>query len=186
MSDYFLLSNGTSEGILKKLYKKKEIVDGFGSNNIIIRSNGLGSHTRVDYLNCNSDNVKCSITTNDRYATYDDLLTIAALYNKKFINENSITNKQFNNLLQNIGTITSYYANDTPTQNAFDNPSSLPSTIAEYNNVYSKVQNQLLELKRTDNSIYQEKQKELDMAIYANLMWTVLATSIIYYIFIEL
>jgi hypothetical protein len=189
MSDYFLLSSIGEKGVLNKIYKKEDLFGTQsveGESSVEIRKLTVTLNIKVNYSTCNSDISKCTIDILGKYATYYDLLEIAAKYNKNYIDGNSITKKQFNNLLQNIGTITSYYANDTPTQYESGNPSSLLYSKSEFNNVYSQVQNQLIELKRTDNSIYQEKQKELDMAIYANLMWTVLATSIIYYIFIEL
>jgi hypothetical protein len=188
MTDYYFLLSGnitisntqTIEGVFDKIYKQDEI------QGILISSISIPNNSRVVYSSCTTTNPQCPLDIKNKYATYDELLQIASLISKGFVKDITTSSASYNNLLQNIGSITGYYAYNTPTENNLHIPTSLSYTLAEHDNKHSEVQNKIIELKRTDNSVYQEKQRELDMAIYANLMWTVLATSMIYYIFIEL
>ena len=50
----------------------------------------------------------------------------------------------------------------------------------------SKLDEQLRELYSTENSILSDVKMELDVTVYTGILWTILATATVYYLFIEL
>jgi len=62
----------------------------------------------------------------------------------------------------------------------------LDSSYNKIQTLRSELDQKLKELYNTQDSIYSEYQYQYDTSIYTTIMWTVLTTSIIYFVFIKL
>ena len=86
-------------------------------------------------------------------------------------------------------------ANNTELQNiiALNNALGVVGTPAQFDASYNSIKlkraqldQKLQELYNVDNSIPQLYQSQLDSTVYSGILWTVLATTLLYYVFIKL
>ena len=88
----------------------------------------------------------------------------------------------------------SYTINDAKNPNAVYNESSYPlPTVDEIKRKHkalvkrrADLDNKLNELNNSSNSIYTQSRLNTDSTIYATLLWTTLATSLVYYLFVKM
>lgn len=74
-----------------------------------------------------------------------------------------------------------------PNNDVYD--ASYSNITSNYNNLLhmrSELDLKMKEIKQTNDSVYSMYKNSLDSTVYAGILWTVLATSLLYYVFIEL
>ena len=125
----------------------------------------------VDNGNTQSD----CLTNNVKYSGNSLQAETNALYTQLGGSPNAIANAELQNIIalnRALGVV------GTPAQ--FD---------ASYNSIKLKraqLDQKLQELYNVDNSIPQLYQSQLDSTVYSGILWTVLATTLLYYVFIKL
>jgi ATP-dependent Zn protease len=117
-----------------------------------------------------------------------DLTAFNTAYNDYITNKCTLTSTT-EPCKTNVNTLTTAYN----TVAANYNDTTYASEYNEFNNVYlsnKKLQDELRakmkELNKTPDSLYAEHQSVYDSAIYMNIIATVLATSLLYFIFVKL
>jgi hypothetical protein len=100
----------------------------------------------------------------------------------------SVLNGKLRDFGNNISTCAKRYKdnikNDIRPYNGLKNE--VESTYTEVKSKRSKLDQDVLKILGTDNSPLYEKQGIIDSAIYTTLLWTVLATSGLYYVFTKI
>jgi hypothetical protein len=94
-----------------------------------------------------------------------------------------------NNLMNNLSAIVQWISKSQDSTILSNSKSNLKDIIAKENEniaLRNDLDNKVAEILKVKNSYYGESKQHLDTTIYANIMWTVLATSILYFIFAKL
>jgi hypothetical protein len=94
-----------------------------------------------------------------------------------------------NNLMNNLSTIIQWISKSSDSSILDNKKSKLEDIIKKENQniaLRNDLDNKVAEILKVKNSYYGESKQHLDTTIYANIMWTVLATSILYFIFAKL
>ena len=123
------------------------------------------------YLECNDSSIK-NIDKLDCTASDKDIKTVNVAYNK-LMDPNGVFIGSLNMTPINKGTFDSSY-----------------NYIVNNYNVNNKLRyeldNKMRDLYRIDNSFYNDNKIKYDVTMYSGILWSVLASSLIYYVFTKL
>jgi hypothetical protein len=100
--------------------------------------------------------------------------------------QNIMTDISFINLILNTN---SNLLNDISNNYTSKTTKDMPSIVSIFNENLKTRQDldtKMMELYGNDQSIAMYQKKSLDSVVYANILWTVLATSVIYFVFVKL
>ena len=133
------------------------------------------------YIYCNdttkTDAEKASCTTTDK-----DSATLTAAYNKLISGgENGANLTNLNTLISGMN------SDDKKTQAQFD--ASYNATINQYNSILTQrriLDDKMRVLYNVDNKTSTDSKLYSDATVYSGIVWTVLASSIVYYMFSKL
>ena len=123
----------------------------------------------IDFNNKYATYIKCNDPTNKTYCSTTDasLNTVVSAY-------------------QNLA----YFSNNNPKVPNVSYDASLNYNLNTYNNTVlslrSELDEKMKELNFSDDSILSEEKNRYDVTIYTGVLWTILATSIVYYVFTKL
>jgi hypothetical protein len=114
--------------------------------------------------------------------------TIDLNFDTKNFGKNMMTDLSYINVLL---TTSNKYVNDISNNYKSQIPqgSSYDDIITMYNKnveLRRSLDNKMIELYNGDQSIAMYQKKSMDSVVYANILWTVLATSLIYYVFVKI
>lgn len=119
--------------------------------------------------NANASNLPSYVTLNKNLNTYKDVLSTYKLNNPDPINENEKDVKNNNSVLSNR-----------------DPTTYLKPRHNEILRLRSDLDQKLMDLNNTSNGMYSSSKLQMDSNIYITIMWTTLASAIVYYSFFHL
>jgi len=119
--------------------------------------------------NANASNLPSYVTLNQNLNTYKDVLSTYKLNNPDPINENEKDVKNNNSVLSNR-----------------DPTTYLKPRHNEILRLRSDLDQKLMDLNNTSNGMYSSSKLQMDSNIYITIMWTTLASAIVYYSFFHL
>ena len=119
--------------------------------------------------NANASNLPSYVTLNQNLNTYKDVLSTYKQNNPDPINENEKDVKNNNSVLSNR-----------------DPTTYLKPRHNEILRLRSDLDQKLMDLNNTSNGLYSSSKLQMDSNIYITIMWTTLASAIVYYSFFHL
>jgi hypothetical protein len=123
------------------------------------------------YLECNDSSIK-NIDKLDCTASDKDIKTVNVAYNK-LMDPNGVFIGSLNTTPIKKGTFDSSY-------------NYIINNFNVNNKVRYELDNKMRDLYRIDNSFYNDNKIKYDVTMYSGILWSVLASSLIYYVFTKL
>lgn len=169
----------TPEDLQKSIKTYKLLYDKYNTKN----GTNIISPGEIDQSNCINKCPNDTINT-----TGKDNIFYASQYSK---DNSKLLVSDLDVYLDDCGAqIRDYDKNNTPKSYEYDLNYTQNFVDMSYNNLVrtrNDLDNKMNELLGNNrNSILYEKQNELDSSVYSTLLWTVMVTSLIYYVFVKL